>query len=311
MLDAIPLGRTGHPKDIAETVTFVSSDQVDLDHRRGVRGHRRIPGRTDPHAGRRPRRPDTHPRTPHHQKDSINCAVTGAGIAGSPGAYQVARWGHLVALFYHQDRGLPGSWRLALPTSPDGLPGAAGGRAPGRRTDPAGRPSRRPARRPRSGRNRDDGVPSYADVKGRDKSLTCGFRSGRRCVLVGGRADGRSLPPRTGEHPVGPSRSGDRGASSARKGSSSRCGLVSATVTQVSSSDGDSSPGPGVTMVSAAGTGLSHASHRPHRSTCPPSAACRNSRRGPPGAQKSSPQLVRDRTTGHRAAPLSVSSYST
>ena len=38
--------------------------------------------------------------------------------------------------------------------------------------------------------------------------------------------------------------------------------------------------------------------------------ACRTSRRGPPGAQKSSPQLIRDRTTGHRAVPLSVSSYS-
>src|SRR5277367_8917 len=58
-----------------------------------------------------------------------------------------------------------------------------------------------------------------------------------------------------------------------------------AVVTQVSSSAGGSSPGPGATMVSAAGTGLPQASHRPDRSTCPPSAACRNSRRGPPGAQ--------------------------
>ena len=30
MLDAIPLGRTGHPEDIAETVTFVSSDRVQV-----------------------------------------------------------------------------------------------------------------------------------------------------------------------------------------------------------------------------------------------------------------------------------------
>jgi hypothetical protein len=27
MLDAIPLGRTGHPREIAETVAFVSSDR--------------------------------------------------------------------------------------------------------------------------------------------------------------------------------------------------------------------------------------------------------------------------------------------
>jgi hypothetical protein len=37
---------------------------------------------------------------------------------------------------------------------------------------------------------------------------------------------------------------------------SSRCGLVSAVVTQLSSSAGGSSPGPGVTMVSAACTGV-------------------------------------------------------
>ena len=33
-----------------------------------------------------------------------------------------------------------------------------------------------------------------------------------RCVLVGGLADGRSVRPRAGEHPVGPSRSGGRGS---------------------------------------------------------------------------------------------------
>ena len=42
-------------------------------------------------------------------------------------------------------------------------------------------------------------------------------------------------------------------ASAARRGSSSRCGLVSAAVTQLSSSAGGSSPGPGATMVSAPG----------------------------------------------------------
>jgi hypothetical protein len=48
------------------------------------------------------------------------------------------------------------------------------------------------------------------------------------------------------------------GAFAARKGSSSRCGQVSAAVTQLSSSAGGSSPGPGVTVVSAAGTGLAY-----------------------------------------------------
>ena len=84
MLDAIPLGRTGHPKDIAETVTFVSSDRSTWTTGAvfEVTGGSQA-GRTHmPVAW--PRRPDTHPRTPHHQKDSINCAVTGAGIAGSP-----------------------------------------------------------------------------------------------------------------------------------------------------------------------------------------------------------------------------------
>ena len=38
-------------------------------------------------------------------------------------------------------------------------------------------------------------------------------------------------------------------------------------------------------MVSAAGTGLPQASHWPDPSTCPPSAACRNCRRGPSGAE--------------------------
>jgi hypothetical protein len=47
-----------------------------------------------------------------------------------------------------------------------------------------------------------------------------------------------------------------------RKGSSSRCGLVSAVVTQLSSSAGGSSPGPGAIMVSATGTGLPQASAR-------------------------------------------------
>ncbi len=41
-------------------------------------------------------------------------------------------------------------------------------------------------------------------------------------------------------------------------------------------------------MASAAGTGVPQASHRPHRSTCPPSAACRNSRRGPSGIRVAS-----------------------
>src|SRR6202042_3118865 len=59
-----------------------------------------------------------------------------------------------------------------------------------------------------------------------------------------------------------------RGAPAARRGSSSRCGLVSAVVTQLSSSAGGSSPGPGTRMVPTAGTGLPQVSQRPDRSTC-------------------------------------------
>ena len=53
------------------------------------------------------------------------------------------------------------------------------------------------------------------------------------------------------------------GAATARKGSSSRCGLVSAVVTQLASSGGGSRPGPGVMMVSAARTAVPQASQRP------------------------------------------------
>ena len=85
MLDAIPLGRTGHPKDIAETVTFVSCKAATWTTGAVFEVTGGIPGQSRTHIPiARPRRPDTHPPTPHHQKDSINCAVTGAGIAGSP-----------------------------------------------------------------------------------------------------------------------------------------------------------------------------------------------------------------------------------
>ena len=84
MLDAIPLGRTGHPKDIAETVTFVSSDRSTWTTGAvfEVTGGSQA-GRTHMPVACPADQTPTH-TTPHHQKDSINCAVTGAGIAGSP-----------------------------------------------------------------------------------------------------------------------------------------------------------------------------------------------------------------------------------
>ena len=73
MLDAIPLGRTGHPKDIAETVTFVSSDRSTWTTGAvfEVTGGSQA-GRTHMPVAR-PRRPDTHPQ-PHTTRKTASTA---------------------------------------------------------------------------------------------------------------------------------------------------------------------------------------------------------------------------------------------